>query len=1315
MSAEARARIRLCGRLEAAIGDRDATLPGRQGRVLFAYLVVNRRREVARDELIDVLWPEQPPADPGETLSALLSRVRREVGPGAIEGRRQLRLALLSPEVDLERAQDATRRAEVALAEGDPAAARREATAALDATAAGFLPGDDLPWVESVRREVGELRVRALEAAAGAGLALGAAELPGAEQAARALVDAAPFRESGHLLLMEVLAARGDVAEALRAYDDLRVLLRDELGTAPGSAAQELHGRLLKGGETPPAAPERPASEERKLVSVLSTEPAPAGDPDDPEELRAALAAIHERLAAVVGRFGGSAQGPAPTLAVFGAAAAHEDDAERAIRAALAACERRDVRRAAVASGEAIVSGPERAATGQVMRAAAELLGEAPAGRVAVDAETARAARRSVEFEEAGGVMLVRGLREGTRPRAVTPLVGRVRELGALAELHGAVGERGSPLLVTLTGNAGVGKSRLTEEFAARAAERGATVHWGRCLPHGERIALWPLREVLCEAAGIALDDSATAARSRLQALGDALGLEAVTTEALAAGAGIALGDAGREEAVQEDVAEEIAMAWPAFLTAAARRAPLVVVIEDLHWAEPQLLATLERAVARSEGPLLVLATARPEFAEENPAWGRRGGRSDIALDGLSVAHTRELVGELMPEKPDALRERVAELAEGNPFFAEEMARHVAAGGDPSGSLPHGLRALVAARIDALPAAEKRALQHAAVVGRRFWLSALTPDDSGEPLSAVLASLEDRGLVVARPLSALPGESEYWFAHGLTREVAYRSIPRAARGRTHEAVAAWIERLAGDRREEFIYLLAYHCEAAATLPQAREETRVAAVEALLEAGSAARRGLLSGDPIGLADRALALARGDRERLAGLELRARAFHAAVRGDEALAAYLEAIELARALGDPAATANLRAHAALLCTRYMGAFTDDSWMAPARRFVEEGLAETGEETESFEVGALLLARSWGRARWRDVPQRDRPGARRDVERALEISDRVDSNYLRAHALEGLTWLVLEEGFCEAEAMGDRLLGSGEVLSNRVEAHECLGVAAICFARAGRFDRARAAAAEATRQAPGLSPHRALHAGAAEVIALAPAGAFTDLLTATERITDLAEDEGERICGTGLVALAGRILAVFEAGEGDEAERAVELLRRLAPYAGRFRSYGHPAAELLRPVVGAEETRRLAYASEWVRDAGVTVMRLRALLPVLDDAVELRAAVADARALAKSACTPPLGWIANVAEARLTAREGDPGAALRQAEDAAGALDRYGESYTGALLLAELLPELSGVPESADVARRTAARLTDMGALSSARRLEPPAVERG
>jgi DNA-binding SARP family transcriptional activator len=1038
--------IQLCGSLAVCMCGRRLELPGRQGRAVFAYLALNRSRPVVRDELLELLWPARAPQDPGESLSALLSRVRRVLGADVLAGRRELRLALpADATIDWESADEAVARTEGALAKRDWHVAWEAACAAADIAARGFLAGDELPWIEDRRRDLESVRLTALEALATAGLELGGAEHAGGERAARELVVAAPFRESGHRLLMTALAARGEVAEALQVYDRLRLLLREELGTAPAAAVQELHRRLLDGGAAI-VSPGPPApADERKLVSVLCAELAVPAGTGDPEELRVAVTGAHDRFREVVERFGGSVRRPAegPVIALFGVPAGHEDDAQRAVRAAREACERRLVLRAAVATGESVVGGEHQDATGAVFTRVRGLLERSAAGELAVDSSAERAIRPA--------------------PRR-SRMIGRVSELAALEAMYDSVAAERRPRFVLVMGHAGVGKSRLVEELLDGVERAGAAVHRGRCAPLGEGGAHRALCEVLWEAADIALDDSGSVAARKLADLAKTLRLDEATTAALAVSAGIALPGHTTAQDATESLADEIALAWPALLSALTASSPVVVAIEDLHWAEPALLEMLERIRRRVEGRLLLAATARPEFIEAHPAWS--GAMSQVFLEPLAGGEAGELVDDLLPTAAVELRDRVAALGEGNPFFIEELARHVGSEGEPG--MPHTVRALLAARIDSLPAAEKTVLQHASVVGRRFWAPALEPNRTGRPLLDVLRALEDRGLVFARPVSSLPGQREFWFAHGLTREVAYRSIPRGARARTHAAVAAWLERLAGDRRAEFIHVLAHHYEAAAAPGAAAlawpagspepESLRAAAVRALLDAGAAARRGLLAyGTATRYADRAFALAASDRERLEAIELRARSFHAAVRGDDALAAYLEAIELARKLGDTGEAARLRAHAVLLCSRYMGGFADDSWTGTARELVEHGLQETDDAAETFEAGALLLARGSGRWRWGDAGRDDPAQARRDIERALAIADAIGSNYLRAYALEALTWRVFEQGLCDAEPMGERLVAAAGSLSNRVEAHESLCVAAICFARARPRRRSR------------------------------------------------------------------------------------------------------------------------------------------------------------------------------------------------------------------------------------------------------------------
>ena len=249
MSGWSRARVQLCGRLAVEVdGDRiEERLPGRRGRVLFAYLVLHRGRPVPRDELLMAGWGAEAPAAAGNALSVTLSKLRHGLGADRLQGRAEVEL-LLSPAalVDVEAALEGARRAETCIAEGRWAAAWGPAGIAYHVATRRFLLGLEAAWIDEWRRRLEEVRVRGLECFAAAGLGLGGPALAQAEQRARALTELAPYRETGHRILMETLERRGNLAEALRAYERLRVLLRDELGTAPGPALQDVHRRLLR-------------------------------------------------------------------------------------------------------------------------------------------------------------------------------------------------------------------------------------------------------------------------------------------------------------------------------------------------------------------------------------------------------------------------------------------------------------------------------------------------------------------------------------------------------------------------------------------------------------------------------------------------------------------------------------------------------------------------------------------------------------------------------------------------------------------------------------------------------------------------------------------------------------------------------------------------------------------------------------------------------------------------------------------------------------------------------------------------------------
>jgi class 3 adenylate cyclase len=1093
-----------------------------------------------------------------------------------------------------------------------------------------------------------------------------------------------------------------------------------------------------------PAVAARPI-EERRRATVLFADLSgftSVSERLDPEEVTALIDRCMEPLGETIERYGGVVSNVAGDglLAVFGVPRAHEDDPERAVRAGLEMqrCMREQVAdfgglelRVGVNTGEMMFApaGPqsrrEPTVHGDAVNTASRLETAAPVGGVLVGEETYSATHESFAYERvpplrvkgkaapvAAWVAVEPLGAPAKRALSVVSMVGRDVELDLLSRMWERTLTQRRPHLTTIHGPAGIGKTRLVDELLRRIVGHDAAtaIYTGRCLPYGQGITYWPLREILWAAAGIPLDDTAAAAAERLQRLvarlaagGELDAAEAARTSfALATSSGVALPGNPLERMSPESVAEEVGLAWPRFLSALASDSPATVVVEDLHWAEPPLLEMIERILARSSGRLFMIATARPEFAEMRPAWGSRPGISQIALEPLTEAESRELLSDLLPNARPDLHATVIAAAEGNPLFTEEIVRHLGDSEDASTlPIPSTVWALLAARIDALPDSEKAVLQDAAVVGRAFWpaaLEAMRPDRAADDS---LRALEDKGLIVTRPTSSLPGQMELWFRHALIRDVAYGSIPKRRRAGAHAEVAGWIDQLAGDRREEFIDLLAHHYELAAT-PE-RDEVRGKAVQALLQAGGAALRGYALNQALGFADRALVLARTDGERLAAFELRARSLHAAIRADEALASYLEASRIATELGNREAVSRLRAYATLLCARYTGALSGETWKTTAAAMVTEGLAEIGEDRETFEAGALLLGRS-RMPRWLGSAP-DREQTRRDAERAIEIAEAIDSPYLLTYAVEALSQPTVQEGFCEAGAIGERMVRVAANIADRIEANETRVLAAVAFVRAGRARAAEEAADAAVRHAEHLSPHRRIHAACGQTTALLASGKLMKLLEATARVPELIREDGGRACPFGAVALAGHAVSLYEAQNGMAAATAVELLDS-ASQGAEGPTLLYRAAEIVRPLADLESTRARLERIAGSPDTVPRIYELRATLQLcalVDDRDRLDDLIAEARALAGPACAPSLGWIADWAEAVQLARSGATAESLTKATRATSELEANAERYTAARLLTDLLPFLEG-QLAASTAAGIADKLDAMGAHASA-----------
>ena len=576
--------------------------------------------------------------------------------------------------------------------------------------------------------------------------------------------------------------------------------------------------------------------EERKLVTILFadvTESTALGESLDPEDLRALMGRYYAHAQRVIPQHGGTLEkfiGDA-VMAVFGLPTAHGNDAERALAAALALRDAlagdavlggRLVLRIGVNTGDVIattvtadISRGEFLITGDAVNTAARLEQAANPGEILASERTAAAAEAAFLFAETRTIQ-VKGKREPLRVFPLTgqrparkmgrpPLIGRKPDLAQLALLRERALEERRPQLVSLVAPAGTGKTRLLEEFLARLDPGdGFRIATARCLPYGETLTFWPLRGLLEEMLGGAFTPEQVSGvfAAGGQAPDDAERLARLVLATL----GI--------EPEGETERETIFNAWRLLVEALARPAPRIVVFEDLHWASESLLDLVEHLMQpRTEAALLIVATSRPELLDRRPAWG--GGRRSftaLALEPLTEAQTRELVGKLAKRLPQTTRDQIVERSGGNPFFTIELARALADRGlgrqiAAHDALPDTVQEAVQERLDLLSTRERAVLQAAAVAGRQFRPATLRAVLDAPAPAEIDTALDG---LLARDLIAPAEGGAYSFRHILIRDVAYGTLARAERIRMHAAVAAWLEQFAAGRVDEFVELIAYH-------------------------------------------------------------------------------------------------------------------------------------------------------------------------------------------------------------------------------------------------------------------------------------------------------------------------------------------------------------------------------------------------------------------------------------------------------------------------------------------------------------------------
>jgi DNA-binding SARP family transcriptional activator len=782
--------IRLLGPLEVVDGDRVLTPHRQKPRALLAVLALRAGRHVSKDLLVELIWGQDPPRRAMDALENYVSQLRKLIGRDAIETRAGAYRLTASPEqVDVTRFEQLIAQARGA---GDEERAER-IRAAL--TLFRGPPLADLAYEPFAATEIGrleELELTAREDFVDAELELGRHTdvIPELE----VLIAGHPYRERPRAQLMLALYRAGRQAEALEAFHEARRLLVDELGLEPGAELQELERAILRQDESlrararleraAPALPP-PASRRtlRKTVAILVSELAGAtalAERLDPELLRAVLDGYLAAVRGAVARHGGAVGDEAgeAVTAVFGVPATHEDDALRAVRAAVEAREAVAALndellagkgaylepRIGLAGGEVLVTG-ETVPTGRAVGRARELARRARAGQILLD-EGLRSAVRdatSVEPAEEEAAHRVVELLPGADGRALrldAPFVGRARQAAALAATFDAALEERSCRLFTVLGAAGVGKSRLVQELLESVDDR-ATVGRGRCLPYGEGITYLPLQEALAAAAAD-VDWSAPP--------------------------------------------EHLFPRVRAVLEERARAQPVVLTLDDIHWAEPAFLDLVEDVARTSRGvPLLVVCLGRSELLDDRPGWG--GGlpnASSLLLEPLGEADTERLLDHLLgaSELPDPVRSYIVGAAEGNPLFLEELLASLVESDvlqRQSGRwtttesvirVPPSISALIAARIDRLADDDRLLLELASVEGVHFSrdvLAELVPESLRPDLTGRVDGL------VRRELVRHDEAGRFRFRHQLIREAAYASMTKQDRAEHHERLADVLE------------------------------------------------------------------------------------------------------------------------------------------------------------------------------------------------------------------------------------------------------------------------------------------------------------------------------------------------------------------------------------------------------------------------------------------------------------------------------------------------------------------------------------------
>jgi DNA-binding SARP family transcriptional activator/tetratricopeptide (TPR) repeat protein len=865
-------RVGVLGPLEVRAGGQQVAVAGPLPRRLLALLVTRPGRFVPVDALIDGLWGEDPPVAARATLQSHVARLRRSLGESGViaGGPGGYRVAVDAADVDAFAFVTAVKEGQQALSDGNPSAAAAALSAGLALwRGPAFVEFRGCAVLEAEAARLEQLRLDAVEWRVEAELA-GAGHSPPVGEL-EALVREHPTREGLWALLMRALYRAGRQADALEAYRRARRALVDELGVEPSRPLREVERLVLAQDPSldPPAAvpagaaaapgPEvaavraqeaarpgeaEPAAERRMVVVAMLELPGGAADPEDTAaRSRAFREHVRDRIAAHGGVVCGHTG--ATSVAIFGAPVAHEDDAVRAISAARAVAGQwrgAPAPRAGLSAGEVVITGEvsDGAVSGLPLTEADRLRTLAQPGDLVADEPTRRLIGAKAEAQPVPGAepraWRLTGLPVLAAASAATRFVGRSRDLAMLRAAFDKTADERTVQLVTILGEAGIGKSRLVAELKRVLETQDGEVMWrvGHCRPYGDGTSLSALADIVKSHAGITDTDATATAVAKIRAAlpdDERSDLEPRLTPLV-----------GADPGVTQSRFESFS-AWRRFIEIIAERAPAVLVIEDLHWAAPMLLDFLEDLVAGlSDVPVLVVATARPELLDARPGWG--AGTAGLRLLPLPEQDVAAMLDALLGSVPNGRRRRELVIRCGGvPLYAEEFAQ--LASQESHAAVPPTLAAVIGARLDTLSPEHRAVLQTAAVAGSPFWadeVGVLT----GAPAPAVTAAL---GALVRRQFlrrvtpSTRAGQAEFAFWHDLVRDAAEARLTRLDRARRHLAAAQWWAADARERSEEFADLIAHHAGIAYDLataagdPELAAQARRPACEAAAAAGA----------------------------------------------------------------------------------------------------------------------------------------------------------------------------------------------------------------------------------------------------------------------------------------------------------------------------------------------------------------------------------------------------------------------------------------------------------------------------------------------